>query len=254
MILSRRAIASKAGFLCTWVVLTLLPTRLVHAVSFGGNVAVTTDYIYRGFSETNNHGATQLDLHLNTEAGTFLGIWTSTLDHKYRPHADFEVEEYVGQRFGLSSAWNASLTATNYSYLGGNQSYSSDYQQISGSVSYLDRWTLSVSAIPNMLRYSEYYQRVGRHPAYDIETSSQWLIGKGFFVTGGVGYYLLTGTGSTTMRQPSLGYAYGDVGLAYEWRNWRIDVGYFLTQNTAARNLFPYPTANHFAGTVSWRF
>jgi hypothetical protein len=44
------------------------------------------------------------------------------------------------------------------------------------------------------------------------------------------------------------------VGLAYEWHNWRIDVGYFLTQDRAQR-LFPYPTANdRFAGTLSWRF
>jgi uncharacterized protein (TIGR02001 family) len=262
VILSRRAIANTAGFLCTLVVLAFVPAQLVHAISFGGNAALTTDYIYRGYSETNNKGAAQLDLHISTASGTFLGVWTSTLDNKYRPWADFDLEEYIGQRFVLSSAWNTSITATNYSYVGGRQTYSSDYQQISASVSYLDRWTLSISAIPNMLRYSRYwenshwdYRRVGRYPAYDIETSGQWLIGKGLFVTAGAGYYLFTGTDSP-VRAPSLGYAYGNVGLAYSWRNLRIDVGYFLTQEkTAAQGLFPYPIANdHFAGTVSWHF
>jgi uncharacterized protein (TIGR02001 family) len=255
---SRRATASIAGFQCTWVVLTLVPAQLALAISFGGNAAVTTDYIYRGYSETNNEGAAQLDLHLSTQGGTFLGIWTSTLNSRYRPYADLDIEEYIGQRFTFSSAWNTSITATNYAYLGGNQSYSSDYQQISAAVSYLDRWTFSVSATPNMLRYVESYRRVGRYPAYDVETSGQWLIGRGFFVTGGVGYYLFGGgTDGTTIatRQPSLGYAYGNVGVAYEWRNLRLDVGYFLTQNAAAQALFPYPTANdRFAGTLSWRF
>jgi len=163
----------------------------------------------------------------------------------------------------LSSAWNTSITATNYQYVGGHQYYSSDYQQISASVSYLDRWTLAVAAIPNMLRYTGWYwspgvgwnnPRAGRYPAFDVDTSGQWLIGNGFFVTGGAGYYLFTG--SSADHQPTIGYAYGNVGLAYEWRNLRLDIGFFLTQKSqAAQELFAYPTVNdHFAGTLSWRF
>ena len=35
---------------------------------------------------------------------------------------------------------------------------------------------------------------------------------------------------------------------------WRIDVGYFLTQDRAQK-LFPYPYVNNrFAGTLSWSF
>jgi uncharacterized protein (TIGR02001 family) len=242
--------------------LALGSTSPAQAVSFSGSVAVTSDYIYRGYSETNNKGAAQLDLHISTLTGTFAGVWASTLNRHERPWANADVEVYIGQRFLLSSAWNTSITATNYSYVGGTQTYSSDYQQITASVSYLDRWTLSFSAVPNMLRYWvvgpppqwEYY-RTGRYPAYDVETSGQWLLGRGFFVTGGAGYYLFTGTDSTPIRQPSMGYAYGNVGLAYEWRNWRIDVGYFMTEKARAQQLFPYPTAHsRFAGTLSWRF
>jgi uncharacterized protein (TIGR02001 family) len=250
---SRRATPSRAGFLCTWIALGLVPARPVQAISFGGNVAVTSDYIYRGYSESNDKAAVQLDLHASTLGGTFVGVWTSTLDNKFRPYADLELEEYIGQRFDLSSAWNTSVTVTNYSYVGGHQYYSSDYQQITASVSYLDRWTFSLSATPNALRYWGQY-RAGRYPAYDADTSGQWLIAKGLFLTGGVGYYLFTGDGSEPIARNSIGYAYGNVGLAYEWHNWRIDVGYFLTEKRAER-LFPYPIANdRFAGTLSWRF
>jgi uncharacterized protein (TIGR02001 family) len=256
VIQSRRASLSRAGFLCTWVALGLTPAPFACALSFGGDVAITSDYIYRGYSQTNNKGATQVDVHASVQTGTFVGVWASTLDEKYRPWASFDVEEYIGQRIDLSSAWNTSITATNYQYLGGNQHYSSDYQQISWSVSYLDRWTFSLSAIPNMLRYGLYGEyRLGRYPAYDAETSAQWLIGRGFFVTGGAGYYLFTGTDSMPTRHPSIGYAYGNVGLAWEWRDIRMDIGYFLTQKARAQRLFPYPTADdHVAGTLSWRF
>lgn len=261
MIQSRRASSLRAGFLCTWVALGLVPAHWARAVSFGGDVAVTTDYIYRGYSLTNNKGAVQLDLHASIQTGTFVGVWASSLNDKYRPWASYDVEEYIGQRFDLSSAWNTSITATNYQYLGGNQFYSSDYQQVTASISYLDRWTMSIAAIPNMLRYSGSatygYYRVGRYPAYDADTSGQWQIANGLFVTGGAGYYLFTGSGGTVAPdpQPTVGYAYGNVGLAYEWRNLRLDVGFFLTQKARQLQVFPYPTANdRLAGTLSWRF
>ena len=256
MIRSQRAFSSRAGFLCTWVALGLAVAPLARALSFGGDAALTSDYIYRGYSQTNNQGAFQLDLHASAQTGTFVGVWASTLNDSYRPWASYDVEEYIGQRFDLSSAWNTSITATNYQYLGGHQGYSSDYQQLTASVSYLDRWTFALSAIPNMLRYGLYGEyRLGRYPAYDAETSGQWLIANGFFVTAGAGYYLFTGTDSMPVRHPSIGYAYGNLGLAYEWRSLRLDAGYFLTQKADARRLFPYPTANdHFAGTLSWRF
>ena len=225
-----------------------------QAVSFGGDAAITTDYIYRGLSETDHKGAVQLDLHASLASGTFAGVWASSLDHNVKPFASYDLEEYIGQRFDLSSAWNTSITATNYSYLGGNQRHSYDYQQISASVSYLDRWTLSISAIPNAVRYSG-YEWLGRYAAYDVETSGQWLIWKGLYATAGAGYYLFSGSNAGWEdRQPSVGYGYGNIGLAYEWRSWRVDVGYFLTQDRA-QTLFLYTYANQrVAGTLSWRF
>lgn len=261
MIQSRRVITPRAGWLCTWVALSGVPVQLAHAVSFGGDVAVTTNYINRGYSESYDRGAVQLDLHASTQSGTFLGVWASTLDRRFQPYARVDLQEYIGQRFDLSSAWNTSITATNYSYIGANQYYSSDYQQLTVAVSYLDRWTFALSAAPNMLRYWERGEvRAGRFPAYEAETSGQWLVGKGLFLTGGVGYFLFMGSDTPLSTydapsRPTLGYAYGNVGLAYEWHNWRIDVGYFLAQRSHVEKLFPYPVANsRVAGTLSWHF
>lgn len=250
---SRRAPPIYAGLLYAWIAVFVVHAPPVRAVSFGGDVAVTSDYIYRGFSETDNKGAVQLDLHASLASGTFAGVWTSTLDDKFRPYAGYKVDEYIGQRFDLGSAWNTSLTATNYSYVAGHQYHSSDYQEIAASVSYLDAWTLSVSAIPNAVRYRGPF-RTARYPAYDVETSGQWHIFNGFYATAGAGYYLFSGAKSASIDSPTIGYAYGNLGLAFEWHRWRIDVGYFLTQDRA-QNLFPYPYVNNrFAGTLSWSF
>jgi hypothetical protein len=118
----------------------------------------------------------------------------------------------------------------------------------------LDAWTFSVSATPNAVRYWGSNHRAARYPAYDVETSGQWHLFNGFYATAGAGYYLFSGANSPRIDSPTIGYAYGNLGLAFEWQRWRIDVGYFLTQDRA-QHIFPYPYVNNrFAGTVSWRF
>jgi hypothetical protein len=135
--------------------------------------------------------------------------------------------------------------------VGGPQESSDDYQQISAAVTYLDFWTLSVTAIPNAVRYW-FYERLSRAPAFAVDTSIQWLVYRGVFLTGGAGYYHAGGTGPGI--EAAMGYAYGNVGVAYERRRWRLDIGYYLTQEKA-QVMFPYPSANdRFAASVAWRF
>lgn len=263
MVQTRRASPIHVGLLYIGIALSLLPPS-ARAASFGGDAAITSDYIYRGLSETDHKGAVQLDVHASLASGTFAGIWASSLDHKYRPYTNSALEEYIGQRFDLGSAWNTSIVLINHQYPGGRQYYYSDYQQLTASVAYLDRWTLSISAIPNALRWDGWHERLGHYPAYIAETSGQWLIWKGLYATAGIGYYLFTGSSSNPGPDPygqyapdslpTLGYAYGNIGLAYEWHRWRLDVGYFLTQDRA-QMLTPYPYANQrVAGTLTWHF
>jgi uncharacterized protein (TIGR02001 family) len=218
--------------------------------TFGGSLAYTTDFIYRGLSESGGRGAGQFDVHADT-GGTFAGVWASTRDDDFDPYAHYDVEIYLGHRFNLSNAWGASLSGRARYYVGGDQPFSNDYQEISAALTYLDSGSLSITVIPNAVQYW-YETRLGRTTAWVAETTGQWLSVGGLFLTGSAGYYYATGTGSGIAVANH--YAYGNVGLAYEYRRWRLDVGYFLTQDRA-QQLTPYPVANdRFAGTLSWRF
>jgi uncharacterized protein (TIGR02001 family) len=226
-------------------------TGLGAELSWGGNLAVTSDYIYRGVSESNGRAALQADVHADTPQGTFAGAWATTRNQELEPGAGYDFEIYLGRRVELASAWNATVSARSHYFVGGGQEASNDYQEISGALTWLDRWTLSLAAIPNAVRYW-YYRRLSRSPAGIAETSGQWLIGEGLFVTGGAGYYRSSGTGAG--RQAATGYAYGSAGFAFERQRWRLDIGYFFAENQA-QELIPYPAASHrVAGTLSWRF
>jgi uncharacterized protein (TIGR02001 family) len=223
-----------------------------EGVSSGGGITLTSDYIYRGVSESDGHGAVQGDLHLATSGGTFLGVWASSRDSDLEPGAAAVTEIYLGHRFSLSGSWDLTASARSHYYLDSSgYEPSNDYQEVSAALSYLDRWSFSLTAIPNAVRYWV-FTRLSRSPAWVADASGQWLLGEHFFITGGAGYYYSTGTGPGIER--ATGYAYGNLGVAYEVRNWRLDVGYFAAQD-AARRSFPYPTASqHVAATLAWRF
>jgi hypothetical protein len=120
---------------------------------------------------------------------------------------------------------------------------SDDYQEISVAASYLDLWTMTAAYIPNAVRFDGDY-RLGRYPAYVVDTSVQLpLIGR-LFLTAGAGYYTSDETG----------YAFGNAGLGFQFKSLRVDGGYYVAQERA-RALFPYGRAGgRFAATVSWHF
>ncbi len=246
------------GALALLAALLLAPTAYAGVGDFaaglnpGGQLSLTSDYIYRGVSQSDGHGAVQGDLHVGTQGGTFLGVWASSRDGDLAPGAETVTEFYLGHRFSLGSLWSAALSGRAYHYLGSDEyAPSDDYQEIAASLNYLDSWTVSLTAIPNAVRYW-FYTRLSRAPAWVADTSGQYLLGREFYLTAGIGYYRSQGTGSGKER--ATGYAYGNAGVAWEHGSIRADLGYFLTQAAAERS-FPYPTAQHkFAGTVSWRF
>jgi len=259
-----------SGWLCACA-LALLAPHPAHGQTepgpIGGNLAVTSDYIYRGVSQSDGHGALQADVHASSAAGTFAGVWASTRDSGLEPGTDAEMQVYLGQRFSFGGAWSATVSGRADYFVGGAAHHSDDYQEISAALTWLDRYTLSITAIPNAVRYSsavyqysgysqEYYE-VYRSRAFVADAAGQWLLregllgGAGLYVTAAAGYYYASR--SDHHPPPAVDYVYGNAGFALEWRRWRIDVGYFAAQSQAGE-LFPYPVAKRLAGTVSWQF
>ena len=175
----RRFRALRAGGLLAWALFALAgragATGLPDDLSVGGSLSLTSDYIYRGLAESDGHGAAQADVHLDSGSGTYLGVWASTRDRQLPPGAADELEAYLGQRLQLSSTWSASVDGRAHYYVAGTPYTSFDYQEVAAKVTYLDRWSFSVTAIPNAVRYW-YSERLSRAPAWVADTSGQWLL------------------------------------------------------------------------------
>lgn len=239
----------RARYVYLCIAAAILAPSPARAITLDGDISYTSDYIFRGISQTGGRSAGQIDLRLGTADGTFAGVFASTLSHLWWQRRlgytgwNYELEAYLGHRFEVSPSWGITATATNYAYLGGNAPTSNDYQELSLTATYLDLWTLEFALTPNAVR-SDDYGNTKRYEAATLSSSVQVpLIGR-LAATAGAGYY----------RSEDDGYGFGNAGLSFEFKSLRVDAGYYFAQERATV-LFPYGRAgSRWAATVIWHF
>src|SRR5688572_16866643 len=79
-------------------------------------LAATTDYVFRGVSQTGGEPAFQAGLTYSAPFGLYAGVWGSNVD--FGGTGGFETDYYVGWNTDLSDTWNLDLGATRYTYSG----------------------------------------------------------------------------------------------------------------------------------------
>lgn len=84
--------------------------------TFTGTVTGTTDYMFRGISQTDGHGTVQGSLEWNHTSGIFLGVWASGLDFPADPDAEVEIDFYGGYKHAITDKTTATLKFIYYHY------------------------------------------------------------------------------------------------------------------------------------------
>lgn len=102
------------------------------AATYSGNVAIATDYVFRGVSQTQERPAIQGGFDAAFDSGFFAGIWASNVD--FGTDASTEMDYYGGYTgsFGCSSC-SYKVGYYYYDYEGDPQL---DYQELAASVTY----------------------------------------------------------------------------------------------------------------------
>lgn len=65
-------------------------------VTFSGNVAITSNYVFRGVSQTDNAPAIQGGFDLEHDSGFYAGVWASNVDSSFYSGSEAEFDLYVG--------------------------------------------------------------------------------------------------------------------------------------------------------------
>jgi uncharacterized protein (TIGR02001 family) len=108
-----------------FVIAAALGTAVAHATdvpepSVTGNVAITSDYVFRGLTQTWGRPAIQGGADYAAANGLAVGFWASSISERSYPGAAMELDLYAsyGRTFGNGWSWRAGLYG--YVYPGGN--------------------------------------------------------------------------------------------------------------------------------------
>jgi uncharacterized protein (TIGR02001 family) len=213
---------------------------------WGGSLVATSDYVFRGLSQTRGDPAAQVDLHYRGTAGWFVGGWASNID----PQADYtgsiELNAYVGWAWAPAPDWSTRLTYVRYLYPGESAGANYDYGELTGSIGYQDRVFATVGWSPDMDSTTRYGSD-HRGTAFSYELSVRQPVWRWFGLAAGIGYYDL----SDVLDQS---YQAWNATLTCSFDSFELDLARFGTDPTA-RELFGRDTADgRWALTAIWRF
>jgi len=149
------------------------------------NVAMTTDYVWRGFSQSEEEAAIQGGFDINHESGVYLGTWSSSVDFAEDNPADrasTELDFYLGYASELPSGGTYDIGYIYYSYPGAGEDLNYDFDEFTLSLGY---------AIENTeLGFGYAYAREffgDVDSAHHFELSAAHDLGNGFGLGGHIG-------------------------------------------------------------------
>ena len=209
--LTRRRI--RTGFVAVALITQLGPAL---AAEFSGYLTLTTDYVFRGVSYSDPHGAAQIGADLDFVSGLYLGAWGSTIDigDGSTVQRDLEFDYYLGLDRPIADRWTLGARVVAYTFPGTTGPYEYDYEEYSAVVNYDDRAWLEYSYSPDL-----YHSGYATH---NVEAYGEWLLPAQLVFSAGAGYYDVSALSGE-------GYAYWTAGLTRSIGRFDLDLRYHDT-------------------------
>lgn len=126
------------------VELFLAAAQPIHAANVSGSAGVTSDYVFRGISQSQGDPALQASLRIDAGNGFYAFAWASTIDFPSAPAATAEVDYVVGWQRKLGANWRGDVNAIWFTYP--SDSTDLDYVEMLATATYRDRTWLLLGA------------------------------------------------------------------------------------------------------------
>ena len=112
----------------------MLASSGTYAAEVSGNVALASDYVYRGVSQTNEEAAIQGGFDIEGESGLYVGVWASNIAFD----GSIEIDIYAGYGGEFSEDLGFDIGVLRYDYPNDAGPNDSSFNEIYGSLSYQD--------------------------------------------------------------------------------------------------------------------
>jgi uncharacterized protein (TIGR02001 family) len=179
-----------------------------------GAVGATTDYLYRGVTQSDGQPAVQAAVQVDGARGWNAGLWASTVDLNRDGSRGYELDLHATQTWMLDNDWSAAVGLTHREYGGESRVLDYDHDEVNASVSWQERVTASVAWAPNA---SMYFRGPVRGQTFAWELNVQQPLDANWSVFAGAGLYDLTDLVGER-------YTYWSAGVTFAWAVLQIDV------------------------------
>ena len=171
------------------------------AAEFSANISATSNYVWRGVSQTDDSAAVSGGLDYAHEAGFYAGTWASNVD--FDDDTTAEVDFYGGFANELDMGLGYDLGVIYYAYPGANDDL--DFTEIYASLSY-SYFSAGIAYTVDKEDDDADTNDVYYHVGASFDVAPTWTLG------GTVGYYDFDEGDSYTHGQIDIGKSAGDLG------------------------------------------
>ena len=210
------AAAARAAALVVTVVATALPALAQEANPLSFNVSVTSDYRYRGISQTRLKPALQGGVDYAHSSGFYVGAWASTIKwiSDGGGDADVEIDTYAGYKTEVGGGVTVDVGFLRYNYPGNDLPVSANTNELYGAVSFGPATLKYSHSISNLFGFAD-----SKNSSY-LDLSANFIVGKGVTIGAHAGKQWIEGNSAFEYTDWKLGVTKAfdngfSVGLAY---------------------------------------
>jgi uncharacterized protein (TIGR02001 family) len=198
-----------------------------------GNLGLTSDYRFRGVSQTQNAPAVQGGIDYNHVSGLYIGNWNSSVSSQlYTNGAGVESDVYAGFKKQVFGNFTLDVGTMNYFYPRAGTNGSFDTNELYAGIGYKELITVKYSHA-----LSDYFGIANSKNSYYVQADAAIpVVGK---------LSAVAHAGRTEVNNNSK-YSYNDynVGVAYDLQGWNLAAKYYINDNKTST----FMTANTING------
>jgi uncharacterized protein (TIGR02001 family) len=201
--------------------LLLVLAQQCMAAEHSAYVALTSNYVHRGVTQSDNNPAIQLGVDTAFDTGFFVGAWGSSVDITFNTiHSrDIELNFYGGYTHDVSDRWTIAAQVVAYIYPHQTGPINYDYEEYSLAGNFDDRIWLEFAYSPDLYHTG--------FSTTNIELFSEVPLTKRWSLSGGIGRYNTSGLSGRSYNYWQLG-----ITRALTWAD--IDFRYHDTDTWVA--------------------
>ncbi len=221
------------GTVAAGALLMSAPSAFAQDVTFSGSVTLTSDYVFRGISQTDEEPAIQAGLNLEHASGFYAGVWGSNVD--FGGDEDIEIDYILGfsnEVEGLSYT----VAGYYYTYPGVDSDLDYDYFEAGLNLSYTADMVTPTASL--------YYS-----PDFFGGTGEAWYITAGLSVAPTDAISVYANVGLQTVEDVPDDVLDWNIGASYSVEAFTFDVKYTDTDISDFA-----PAEERIVGTVTFSF